>query len=42
MMTPTMKMTTKSITVMMSSVIGYCCGMCNCVIVTIEIISSHL
>ena len=39
MMSPTMKMTTKSSTVMMSSVIGYYCCMCNSVIFIIEIIS---
>ena len=39
MMSPTMKMTTKSSTVMMSSVIRYCCCMCNYVICIIEIIS---
>ena len=38
-MSPTMKMTTKSSTVMMSSVIGYYCCMCNYVIFIIEIIS---
>ena len=40
MMSPTMKMTTKSSTVMMSSVIRYCCCMCNYVICIIEIIST--
>jgi len=39
MMSPTMKMTTKSSKVMMSSVIGYCCCMHSYVIVVIEIIS---
>ena len=39
MMSPTMKMTTKSSKAMMSSVIGYCCCMHNYVIVVIEIIS---
>ena len=39
MMSPMMKMTTKSSTAMMSSVIGYYCCMCNYVIVIIEIVS---
>ena len=38
-MSPTMKMTTKSSTMMISSVIEYCCCMCNYVIFIIEIIS---
>ena len=38
-MSPMMKMTTKSSTAMMSSVIGYCCCMCNYVIYIIEIVS---
>ena len=39
MMSLTIRMTTKSSTAMMSSVIGYCCCMCNYVIVIIEIVS---
>ena len=39
MMSPMMKMTTKSSTAMMNSVIGYCCCMRNYVIVIIEIVS---
>ena len=39
MMSPTMKMTTKSSTAMMSSVTRYYCCMRNYVIVIIEIIS---
>ena len=36
MMSPTIMMPTKSTTAMMSSVIGYCCYMCNYVIVINE------
>ena len=36
MMSPTIMMPTKSTTAMMSSVIGYCCCMCNYVIVINE------
>ena len=41
MMSPMMKMTTKSTTGMMSSVIRYCCCMCNHVIYIIEIVSRN-
>ena len=40
-MSPMMKMTTKSTTAMMSSVIGYCCCMCNHVIYINEIVSRN-
>ena len=40
MMSPMMKMTTKSTTAMMSSVIEYCC-MCNHVIYIIEIVNRN-
>ena len=39
MMSPTIMMPTKSTTMMMSSVIGYCYCMCNDVIVIIEFVS---